>query len=115
MEWFAWWRMCVPKRKGGMGFKDIHVVNLAMLAKQSWHLISNPNSLCARVLKAKYYPNFCLLKARPMTGSSYTWQSIVAGLQVFKRGHIWRIGSRRSVNIWEVDPNCRTACSSQCD
>ena len=55
MHWFAWWKMCVPKKKGGMGFRDLHSFNLAMLAKQCWRLIQNPDSLCARVLSAKYY------------------------------------------------------------
>lgn len=93
--------MCIPKRDGGMGFRDLHAFNLAMLAKQSSRLISNPDSLCARVLRAKYYPDGNLLKAGPKKGSSFTWQSIVAGLQTFKRGHIWRVGSRSSINIWE--------------
>jgi hypothetical protein len=72
-----------------------------MLAKQSWRLLEKPDSLCARVLKAKYYPNSNLLSGRPKSGSSYTWQSIVADLQTFKRGHIWRIGTGEKVNIWE--------------
>jgi hypothetical protein len=101
MHWFAWWRMCIPKKLGGMGFRDLHSFNLAMLAKQSWRLITNPESLCARVLKVKYYSDGNLLKAGPKKGSSFTWQSIVAGLQTFKRGHIWRIGSGARVNIWE--------------
>lgn len=83
MHWMAWWRMCIPKKDEGMGFHDLHSFNLAMLAKQSWRLISNPDSLCAKVLKAKYYPNCHLLKAGPKKGSSFTWQSIVAGLCTF--------------------------------
>jgi hypothetical protein len=93
--------MCIPKRKGGMGFRDLHTFNMAMLAKQSWRLISKPDSICAKVLKAKYYPNCSLLHAGPKKGSSYTWQSIVAGLKTFKRGHVWRIGIGEKVNIWE--------------
>ena len=46
MHWMAWWRMCIPKRDGGMGFHDLHSFNVAMLAKQSWRLISTPDSLC---------------------------------------------------------------------
>jgi hypothetical protein len=100
MHWCAWWRMCVPKNKGGMGFRDLHTFNLAMLAKQSWRLISSPDSLCARVLRAKYFPSGNLLKAGPKKGSSFTWQSILEGLKTFKRGHIWRVGDGRNINIW---------------
>jgi hypothetical protein len=85
MHWFAWWKMCIPKNLGGMGFRDLHTFNMAMLAKQSWRLLSNPESLCARVLKAKYYPHSNLLNAGPKQGSSYTWQSILAGLRTFKK------------------------------
>ena len=59
------WRMCVTKNRGRMGFRDLHAFNLAMLAKQVWRLIINPNSLCAKILNAKYYPNSGILMAGP--------------------------------------------------
>lgn len=111
MHWFAWWRMCLPKCKGGMGFRDLHAFNLAMLAKQSWRLITHPDTLCARVLRTKYYPDGNVLKAGPKKGSSFTWQSIVAGLQTFKRGHIWRVGTGAHIRIW--DDRSPTRCRSE--
>jgi hypothetical protein len=74
-----------------------------MLAKQVWRLIADPNSLCAQVLKAKYFPSGDILNAGPKAGSFFTWQSIVAGIQTFKRGYIWRIGDGENINIWS-DP-----------
>jgi hypothetical protein len=103
MHWYAWWKLCFPKKEGGMGFRDLHSFNLAMLAKQVWRLIDEPNSLCAQVLRAKYYPSGDILKAGPKAGSSFTWQSIVAGIQTFKRGCIWRVGDGESISIW-TDP-----------
>ena len=47
MHWMAWWKMCILKKNGGMVFRDLHAFNLAILAKQCWRLISNPETLCA--------------------------------------------------------------------
>ena len=99
----AWWKLCIPKGEGGMGFRDLYSFNLAMLAKQCWRLITDPDSLVARVLKAKYFPNGSILDVTPKNGSSFTWQSILKGLDTFKKGYIWRIGSGEHVNIWS-DP-----------
>ena len=101
VHWFAWWKMCVPKEMGGMGFRDLHCFNLALLAKQCWRLLSEPDSLCARILRAKYFPGGNLLTCSLKKGSSYTWQSIWSGIQTFKRGHIWRVGDGSQINIWE--------------
>jgi hypothetical protein len=59
-----------------------------MLAKQIWRLISESNSLCARVLRSKYYPDGKILEAKLKKDSSFTWQSIIVGLQTFKKGAI---------------------------
>ena len=37
-----------------MGFRDIHTLNLALLAKQCWLLLTTPNNLAAQILKARY-------------------------------------------------------------
>ncbi|XBI13774.1 hypothetical protein VPH35_140465 [Triticum aestivum] len=95
--------MCIPKKNGGLRFRDLHSFNLALLAKQCWRLLQNPDSLCARVLSAKYYPDGKILNAGPKKGSSFTWQSIVSGIQTFKRGHIWRVGTGSHIDIWD-DP-----------
>jgi hypothetical protein len=84
-----------------MSFRDLESFNRALLAKQIWRLLLEPDSLCARVLRARYYPVGKLLNARMKSGSSYTWQSILVGLDCFKKGCIWRVGDGSHINIWE--------------
>jgi hypothetical protein len=74
-----------------------------MLAKQVWRLINTPDSLCARVLRSKYYSDGDILKAGPKSGSSFTWQSILAGMATLKRGYTWRVGNGEKINIYN-DP-----------
>jgi hypothetical protein len=50
MHWLSWDTMCQTKDKGGLGFRALHLFNLAMLARQAWRLVVAPESLCAQVL-----------------------------------------------------------------
>ncbi|XP_037495366.1 uncharacterized mitochondrial protein AtMg00310-like [Jatropha curcas] len=63
IHWLAWNKMAIPKVFGGLGFRKIHEFNIALLGKQGWKLMVNPDSLAARVLKAKYFPTCSFLEA----------------------------------------------------
>lgn len=39
--------LSAPKGQGGMGFRDFSDFNQALLAKESWRLLMNPNSFWA--------------------------------------------------------------------
>jgi hypothetical protein len=44
------------KTIGGLDFRDLVIFNQALLAKQGWLIIQNPNSFVSRLLSAKYHP-----------------------------------------------------------
>ena len=76
LHWYSWNIICIPKREGGLGFKDLASFNQALLAKQVWRIMQNPNCLMARVLQARYFPEGNILDAklkrkRPTLGSLY--------------------------------------------
>jgi hypothetical protein len=74
MHWVGWKKVKLPKEEGGLGFRDLHSFNmLAILVRKSWRLIQSPDSLCACVLGAKYFPGGDILSDEPQTGTNYAW------------------------------------------
>jgi hypothetical protein len=76
MHWISWEKLTQAKEEGGLGFRDLHAFNMAMLSKQAWRILTEPELLCARVLAAKYFLEGDILKAKPRRNISYTWRSI---------------------------------------
>ena len=101
MDRVSWKTMCMPKAQGGMGFRNLQAFNKAMLAKQLWRILQNPNSLVARVLKAKYFPTGDILNANLGCSPLYSWRSIHSSLDVIRKGTWWRVGNGKLIHIWE--------------
>ncbi|GAU35043.1 hypothetical protein TSUD_30090 [Trifolium subterraneum] len=101
IHWVSWKKTCKQKKTGGMGFRDLRAFNEALLAKQGWRIISEPNSLMARTLKAKYFPQQGFFQAKQGNRPSYSWQSIQKASWILKKGCFWLIGNGENINIWE--------------
>ena len=99
IHWRSWDWLSTPKSFGGMGFRDMHIFNLAMLGKQGWRLLTVPDSLCARVLKGRYFPHTDFWNAPAPRSASATWHSILAGRDLLKKGVQWGIGDGCQVHI----------------
>jgi hypothetical protein len=99
VHWIAWDKLLAPKGRGGMGFGDMRLLNNVLLARQAWRLVQFSDSLCAQLLKAKYYPRGELVDTVFPADASPTWRSITYGLELLKEGIIWRIGSGEKVQI----------------
>jgi hypothetical protein len=102
-HWIGWDSMMRPKTHGGIGFRDMRLFNQALLARQAWRLIQFPNTLCAQLLKAKYYPNGFLIDTVFSGNGSTTWHAIEYGLELLKQGVIWRVGNGAQIRAWR-DP-----------
>ena len=98
IHWQRWEKLTRSKKDGGMGFKDLRALNLAMLAKQGWRLLHDDNSLVYQCLKARYFPRTHFFDAKESPNCSFVWRSIVAALPILKVGCFWRVGN--GLPIW---------------
>ncbi|MCI37607.1 putative ribonuclease H protein, partial [Trifolium medium] len=72
---------------------------MAMVAKQGWKFITNPNTLVAKVYKARYFPNSSLFESHLGSNPSYAWRSIWKSRQVLMNGCRWRIGDGTKIKV----------------
>jgi hypothetical protein len=81
----------------------MRLFNQVLLAHQAWRLVQFPDTLCAQILKAKYYLNGVLLDTIFTGNGSSTWHAIEYGLELLKKGVIWRVGNGADIRVWQ-DP-----------
>uniref|UniRef100_A0A803Q8X4 Reverse transcriptase n=1 Tax=Cannabis sativa TaxID=3483 RepID=A0A803Q8X4_CANSA len=99
----SWEKMCKLKEQGGMGFRELESFNQALLAKQGWKILTNPDCLMAKVLKALYFPHNNFLEAKVGHYGSHIWRGIVWGRELLLKGYRWHIGNGLTIRINE-DP-----------
>ena len=72
----------------------------------------NPDSLCHKMFKARFFLDCSISKAKESTIGSYAWKSVLSAKDVIKKGMVWRVGNGQSMCIREdkllPDQICRT-------
>ena len=85
---------------GGLGFRDMEIFNLALLARQAWRTLTDSTSLSAHILKVVYSPHCSLLEAELGSHPSQIWRAILDGRDILEQGVIRRIGDGETTDIW---------------
>jgi hypothetical protein len=57
IAWMSWSKIWRAKERGGLGYLDLEMFNLALFAKQGWRLLQRPDTLVATIFREKYFPN----------------------------------------------------------
>lgn len=82
-----------------MGFKDFNDLNSAMLAKQAWRVLKNPNALWVTVLKNCYFPDSNFMQVERKRNDSLAWASLLHGRDILRSAGRWVVGDGASINI----------------
>jgi hypothetical protein len=89
---------------------DVTAFNIAMLGKQGWKFLTEPDSLGSRMFKAQYFPNNTFLIATIGHNLSYVWRSIFRARFIVRGGARWSIGAGETILIlgesWILHGEC---------
>ncbi|KAE8715779.1 hypothetical protein F3Y22_tig00110160pilonHSYRG00490 [Hibiscus syriacus] len=83
-----------------------------LCGEQGWRLLTNPSSLVAHLLRAKYFPNSSFLQDNRGASSFLIWCSLWSSRGLLEMGIGWTIGAGSTVSIWNdyclpCLPSCR--------
>lgn len=96
----SWDRMCFSKGMGALGFRDLRHFNVALLGRQVWRLISCKDTLCFRVLSAKYFLDGDVFHPKRVDKPSFMWKSIARATSILHEGFGRNVGNGGKINIW---------------
>ncbi|KAL1198927.1 putative mitochondrial protein [Cardamine amara subsp. amara] len=103
IHWVSWKKMCLSKENGGLCFRDLKCFNQALLAKQAWRLIQEPECLFAQVMRNIYYQGDEFTDAELGNSPFFGWRSIMFGKELLQQGLSKQIGNGESFLVW-FDP-----------
>jgi hypothetical protein len=73
----SWDDICKPPEQGGLGIRDMELINKSLLIQSTWNVSTNKDPLLTATLKAKYFPHNIFWTA-PSTGfRSVFWSSLL--------------------------------------
>ncbi|CAL1381562.1 unnamed protein product [Linum trigynum] len=97
-----WDTLCQPKEEGGLGLRSATRMNEAFMMKIAWRLMTEADSLWARVVRSKY-----LRRTdggwQPRTEGrlSNLWRGVLKVLHHLPKGMMWNIKSGLQMRFWE--------------
>ncbi|CAL1393624.1 unnamed protein product [Linum trigynum] len=103
IHWIKGQFLCDAKEEDDLSLRSFREFNLALLAKQSWRLLTNPNSLWGRLLKRMYFPRTNFLSAKKGSRPSWIWASLWEARNLMRKGTIRFIGNGQSARAFN-DP-----------
>jgi hypothetical protein len=91
--------LCLPKDQGGLGFRLMKDINLSLIAKFGWKLLSNHDSLWVSLFKSKYIKYGNLLSC-PLGSSSFIWNGIKAIVPFLVSGACYMPHLFSQLSVW---------------
>ncbi|XP_026417502.1 uncharacterized protein LOC113312984 [Papaver somniferum] len=97
----AWHKVCIPKELSGLAFRDLEMLNLALLTKLAWRLCNEDDALWTNIMGSKYFKNGDIIHQNLKAGNgSYTWNGIIKGIHVVKQNYFMEVKNGKKTKFW---------------
>jgi hypothetical protein len=111
LSWVKWKVVCKEKKKGGLGVRDLEVVNISLLLKWRWRLVSIEGPTLWKEVPVAKYGNYILnnvnLSCEPTPYYASLWWKDVCNIELGVGDSNWlkdvlvrRLGNGMTTRFW---------------
>jgi hypothetical protein len=108
MCWVSWSEICKSKKEGGLGLKDLRLMNCSLLSKWRWKLLLDGEEMWKKVIVAKYgrvATGKAVLELEDFGGGASAWWRDVCrvdmGTNWFSQAANKKVGNGNSTKFWK--------------
>jgi hypothetical protein len=95
----SWDDISKPKNQGGLGIRDMELINKSLLIHTAWNIVMDKNPFLSNIMKAKYYPNSSFWTSPTSRPKSVFWSSVLQIKHHLSENSIIQIHAGNS-SIW---------------
>ena len=96
-----WSALNRPKEAGGLGFLDVRVMNICLLAKWIEKLEKGDSSMCCELLRRKYLGMRSIFQIKRVSGSQF-WRGLLDIRKWFDFGRVMKVKSGTQTDFWNT-------------
>lgn len=97
----SWNKICQPTAAGGLGLRNLRLMNLAFMMKVAWGLVTKSDALWVQVLKSKYkFSKEEIPWSLKQRYGSPLWKGVCLVWPLVKKNCQWSLRSGKSVSLW---------------
>jgi hypothetical protein len=94
-----WDVVCKPRKKGGLGIKNLQLFNQCLLCKWWWKL-EEEDGLWIQLVKAKYGVDKGIQNIKMKSNDSPVWKDLLKVKHLYTQGRVMVVGNGNSTDFW---------------
>ena len=96
----VWDDVCRPKSEGGLGIRRNEDVNKALIIKLGWRILTDNDSIWAKIMRDKYVKNNNFFRISKKEGDFIVWKEVINHKKYIGVDLKWCVGDGRKVYFW---------------
>lgn len=87
-----WEKLTRPKLEGGLGLRDLSIMNNALILKNVWKVISQNEAMWVLVMCAKYFPGSSFWHTHRDAACTRIWHAVMQNRAIMANFSRWSLG-----------------------